>query len=250
MSDNFMMAHEQINRMIIAIGSTRTIVSYADVNGGMIMASVSKRPQQIVFMTGTGGTGKTTAVNALALRLLTRRGYRVAVFGSVMREFYALQGLKSEADYMRLSIEEKRTFEARKMPYYTGALKMFLHANKDVDVILSDRSPLDYIAYGVVTLCSGADHIAEMQLTIADALTGYPDIPIPQKIVYFPYPASWSNTAEVGDGFRDVDHVKDSAVNGVILEMLHQLGSTIPKLSLKAESLPDRLQAIEKFIDE
>lgn len=160
------------------------------------MLSLTLR-KPIIALCGTGGTGKTTVLNALA-DALQKADYPFAVFTSVSREYFALQGLAKEAEYKALELEDKSSFQAGMMQFYIKRLLEFIETHPDAKV-LCDRSIFDHFAYW--TLCGSVDWITYSHLY--EAVKSY--CAFVDRLFYFPYPSPFQASANVNDGFRDID---------------------------------------------
>jgi predicted ATPase len=157
-----------------------------------------KFDRPIIALCGTGGTGKTTVLNALTDRLRSE-GYPFEVFTSVSREFFRMQGFTKEADYKVLPLAEKAKFQYGMMKFYMQRLQTFIDANPGKK-ILCDRSIFDHFAYWAQ---SGACDLATYDAIMYNQAHFY--CRYVDKLFWFPYPAPFQGSVNVDDGFRDID---------------------------------------------
>lgn len=169
--------------------------------------------RELICFTGTGGTGKTTAMRAF---LEPRPGWLHKP--SVVREYYALRGVASEAEYLRPdwgSPEDRFEFQIGLLEYFIRTTADFLRDNPGRPVIM-DRSAFCHVAYCVYANPGAGIGQLNRALSYAEAFAAK----FRPTCVYFPYPAPWSGTAAAEDGFRRTDCGKDFAVSSMMLAVL------------------------------
>jgi hypothetical protein len=100
----------------------------------------------IVFNSGAGAVGKTSVVTR-TLELAPKYGRDVVSLPSVTRSVYAKLGIPTEKQATEMTFEQQWELQmAIQMAYY-DAIKAFITANPNADLVMIDRSPLDHIAY-------------------------------------------------------------------------------------------------------
>ena len=179
-------------------------------------------PKHLVCLSSTGGTGKTTVMDGVR-NVCKKNNLPVAFMPSVMREFYALQGMESEYDYLKLSVKEKNSFEIEKIKFYELKINEFV-GSCDEPIIVSDRSVVDFLAYGLVQLAPMQLSPTRSDITNAAMVAiGVWRAVSKVDIITLPYPTPW--VTQTNDGFRAVDMVKDEAVHACILAIIKDIES-------------------------
>lgn len=179
-------------------------------------------PKHLVCLSSTGGTGKTTVMEGVR-NVCGKNNMPVAFMPSVMREFYALQGMESEYDYLKLSVKEKNSFEIEKIKFYELKINEFV-GSCDEPIIVSDRSVVDFLAYGLVQLAPMQLSPTRSDITNAAMVAiGVWRAVSKVDIITLPYPTPW--IAQTDDGFRAIDTVKDEAVHACILNIISDVSS-------------------------
>lgn len=179
----------------------------------------------LVFLTGTGGTGKTTAAAALE----SLHGF--TGFQSVTREYYHLAGLKTEQDLLKLTEVERLNFQIDLLNFSLRRMKEFIQAKEGLIVL--DRSPTCYLAYlllhGINTL---TQEVFENLIQVVRAwflelgMHGYSPL-----VFYAPYPVPWREG--VVDSFRHVSYGKDATINAIIVWIMQQMSDVVFPYSLE-----------------
>lgn len=202
---------------------------------------------KISFLSGAGGTGKTTLLKALCevtpnlkilhLDDLVPESQVVEgawyLFPSQTRSYYATLGVKNEIEYSGLALEEaKRKFQLQIQDLYVrDTLQVIRTLARNGGNLVSERSLLDHVAYYNAEfnkplkrpqtsgeLDEGSDVIMEGFSSISTfmkELEGH-------EVRYFraPYPPPW-DLSSGEDGFRRVDMEKNIRWDQGILDIAH-----------------------------
>jgi predicted ATPase len=160
-----------------------------------------------VFLSGTGGTGKTTVLELLQKNL----GSKLTVFPSIVREFYADQGIKDQKAFRALGEYQQRNFQMTLMKFYMSRLEQ-AYAECRTPYMMSDRSIFDHIGYAI---CDCATNLRPEDFDFfEDCIARFEKLS--PRVYYVPWPPKWKTE----DSFRDVSLGKDYLHNAVLLEQL------------------------------
>jgi predicted ATPase len=163
-----------------------------------------------IALVGAGGVGKTTL-----LKLFEARGY--AIFPSVARKFYEMQGIKDETEYMRMEVYDKLDFQFAMRQYFKQTYVDFGAANPGRN-IATDRSLFDHLAYGIYGL-EGA-HSTESITSVIEECKEFSNFAY-THLVYIPYPQPWMKGISIEDGFRNTDASKNYAIAAMQYHAIH-----------------------------
>jgi AAA domain len=170
---------------------------------------------KLVCFTGAGGTGKTSLVGGLA-DLLKAHGKNVFIHQSITREFYAIRGVSSETDFLKMSPEDRHEFQMALFEYYNSKLVFFINST-DADsenYILSERSVFDHIAY---TIYGSRESITSVDIAYMNIRTR-DFLDLKPLVMYLPYPTPWDHLG--ADGFRAREVAKDTIIDALITKQL------------------------------
>lgn len=173
----------------------------ADNSGG-------SRASRFLTCVGVGGTGKTTAVEAL------QKIADVRPMPSIVRSYYASRGVASEADYLRSPPGDRFAFQVGLLDHYTATTEEFLAA-ADGAAVVADRSAFDHIAYCIYASPELSAAQLEQALSYASRFMRLRPVP-----VFFPFPVSWAMGAAAEDGFRATHVGKNFAVDAIMRRVL------------------------------
>jgi hypothetical protein len=180
----------------------------------------------MIMLSGAGGVGKTTTIDLLRSIGLFKSNPLVThtvfaermkeaypsifdgslsyeLLGSITREFYAFKGIQNEPEGLAQDEKAQYDFQIELFQFYLERTEEKLQKAEEekVDVIITDRSPLDYIAWTIYRAPKLLilDEIENMIEEATELLTNYDT-----DIVYFPYPQAWSHNegTSTTDNFR------------------------------------------------
>lgn len=143
---------------------------------------------------GAGGAGKTVTLDAV-LKQLSEKGIKAHFEPSIVRGFYAKKGVADQAAFLALPVEERRPFQIELYKYYLSHMADVVNTRDEI--VLSDRSPFDHLAFttqGVsdITLAEFAE-LRKMANDFADTYIN--------TVFFFPYPTPFSKDKDP-DNFR------------------------------------------------
>lgn len=237
--------------------------------------------RHVVFLSGVGGTGKTTFLKKLVEGTpnvhVWNRGDEVKtskdsilVIPSQTRKYYkTLQSLYqeelSEKYINSLPLDQQIRFQYQLYSFYLKDLlhflEMFAYSLPDYRIMILERSPYDHISYihsRVLQICretrqalpSAYEQNFAAEIAEVSALLS-PDWAIKRnlkfKLAYTPYPPPWapasSESDEHGeDGFRDTSSKKNKEWNNALLKCRqHFLGEVIHLDVTKESSIQEIL---------
>jgi hypothetical protein len=159
---------------------------------------------------------------------------------SIVREFYAKQGVQSEVAFLAMPLEARHTFQLDLYDYYLDALEAFVRETPQ-QVILCERSIFDHFAYtlygtGALLTKANIDHLWHgVRRFIALKPTTF----------YLPYPTPWDACGE--DGFRAREVAKDTLVDAVIAKLL-STSRTVWQGTLPFDSVDARAKYVIKQV--
>lgn len=180
-----------------------------------------------IFFCGPSGGGKTTLANALTTAL----GYHSV--GSLTRIGYALNGVKNQAEALKLPPDEYRTFQVNLLDTYLRFVDTYLRRKSENVGLIFERSYYDYIPYAFPDFRVGG--MAETDQILLSSNAQY--LHKNSVIVYVPAPPKdW----EFNDGFRapTASNTQDSVTRQLFDE---HIGN---KLVLTSYDLEDRVQEV------
>jgi predicted ATPase len=191
----------------------------------------------LITLAGSGGTGKTTVVNALKDILEDKMHFHE----SIVRTFYMLRGVKSEVNYLAMTIEDRKKFQIELVQYYISELTLACSLIQD-KIIICDRSVFDHIGY---SLYGGGSVINFEDMSILhQQITAFRKLK--PKVFYCPYPAPWTKGKKVEDEFRAVEPAKDTIIDAIIYRFIAK-NRDIWENSLAHESVSDRCKTALKL---
>ena len=188
------------------------------------MDRVNDKP--VIAFCGTGGTGKTETMQALSA-MFTEHGIKHIIQPSIVRGYYASQGLTCEADYKVLSVDKRIEFQEGLFKHFIATLDETIVNNPGVK-ILCDRSAFDHFAYRIYGGPISLDTYYDYQ----DALIAYTHNV--RLLVYFPFPVSFTQE-KATDNFRD----GSTQYNLIISSLMHRLTSQLTAYGRRIDVLDD-----------
>jgi hypothetical protein len=171
---------------------------------------MNERLPTVITLTGAGGTGKTSVVETLAARFAPGD---CEIHRSIVRDFYARHGVRTETDFLSKPPEYRRVFQMELIAYYMTALEGAVVGTK-AKVLLCERSVFDHFAYtlyGTRELCRPEDLDFLWQCVRRFQA-------LQPLTFYLPYPTPWD--AQAADGFRAREVAKDTLVDAMICKLL------------------------------
>lgn len=177
---------------------------------------------QVICLSGTGATGKTSLVE----EMLALRPDLFTFSPSIVRGFYAANGIENEIEFRKsLTTSAKRfDFQRRLMTHYLTVLSQLYFACK-TPFLLLDRALLDHGGY---TLQASGEDLTKDQYDEVMNMIYHRFLFAFQPLVYLlPFPVYWdeSNSA---DGFRHRHFAKDLAVASFIQQFAHHAEHECP----------------------
>lgn len=170
----------------------------------------------LICCAGTGGTGKTSLVNALTQRLESEgRPNFIHIIRSVVRAYYASKGLADEAAFLALSPAERYEFQLGLYSFYVDNLIKEMK-NPKAQLLLCERSIFDHYSYTVYGMETMLDD-RTMNL-LHRGIEAFCNLHV--RVLYLPYPTPWDNAVGVADGFRARQLSKDTIVDALIFKQL------------------------------
>lgn len=170
---------------------------------------------QLICLSGTGATGKTSLVNAV----VKGTPHSFQPYGSVVREYYALKGVANE----KVWVEEKRSFQER-FEFQTGFFDFYMERLTDAldkcthPFMLSERAAFDHAAYTLFGL--GDDLTKEHYFEVRSRMQPFLDLcPL---VVLMPFPVHFSEVNS-DDGFRYRHFSKDLIIDAYIRKLAYDL---------------------------
>lgn len=177
----------------------------------------------ILTCCGAGGTGKTSVVNAIRDLL----GHdTVTLHGSIVRSFYAKEGLAGETAFVAMPLADKLAFQTKFLAAYIDAFEHAAAACK-TPILLADRSIYDHIGYVTFWGALAIDEAMwtfEIEALIARFLALQP------HVVRFPMPHWWSARI-AADGFRHNSYGKEWTLDA----LMHRLVGVYHPRHLRSE---------------
>lgn len=173
----------------------------------------------VITMTGAGGSGK----SIVSRELKTFFGDRVVVAPSFTRKGYETAhtvGLRvpNEAAALAMSAEELGLFQNYLFENYIKEAREFIRLAKldsNVEAVILERSPFDYIAYIRTQVLPGFYHFPTLLKTARAFNASFNP-----WVVYFPHNSPWYQKGLTQDGMRKVDPVKDNAFDVDLVALL------------------------------
>ena len=163
---------------------------------------------RVIALSGPHGTGKTTAAFALAARLKRENGGEIGIVQEVARR----------CPYTILGAETTATHEAQ-LWMFIEHMKCEMDALRTYDLVVSDRSIIDYVAYSSVC---GFHALAAAQLALARE-----HVAVYREIRFY-------GAAEFAylkpDGTRNVDPDVQAEVQARMLELFSHLGILVKRI--------------------
>lgn len=166
---------------------------------------------KLVAFAGAGGTGKTSLAEQLVKDIHADHGIGCVQYGSIVRAFYKQIGLLNEAEYLAMSLSDRKDFTIELYAYYITELMRFVDETV-YDIVVSERSVFCHYAYTVYS-CDGVLTKGDLQM-LTLGVEQY--LSLAPATFYLPYPTPWDDYAGVADGFRDRGLVKDTIIDGLI----------------------------------
>lgn len=231
--------------------------------------------RRLVFMCGVGATGKTTFIKTLAESVPNACVWEASnthsvpegallIVPSQSRQYYKRLALQYAQDgeeitekYINaLPLDQQIRFQEQLYSMYMSDLLLFLetfvHSQKQVPVMLMERSPYDHLSYlraRVLQICretrqavpSSYEQSYQSDLRDAHSILSkewFSKRGIEVSLAYAPYPAPWSSSvddreAHADDGFRDTSSKKNAEWCNELLKCLEQFsGGSIHHLDL------------------
>lgn len=186
-------------------------------------------PRLICFC-GVGGTGKTTVAQTLLAR------HPSFLFKpSIVREFYASQGVTTEGAYLAMPPKERFRFQLNLLRYYIDSTKEAMKALDTYDVLVMDRSAHDHTAYCIY----GYPDMSQAELTEVLEIGKESQRRLRPQLVYFPFPVPWQDA--IADGFRATGVGKNYALAAIMKNITREYGA----LELPISSVDERVRLIE-----
>lgn len=195
---------------------------------------------RIIACCGAGGTGKTSVVTAIRDLLGPDT---VTLHGSIVRAFYAQEGLAGESAFVAMDLHDKLAFQFKFLKAYIAAFEQAVE-DCPTPILLADRSIYDHIAYVTYWGSLAIDESMwsfQIEALIARFLGLQP------HVVRFPMPHWWSARI-AADGFRYNSYGKEWTLDA----LMHRLVGVYHPLPLASEVLAegDARQRAKRIIDE
>jgi hypothetical protein len=196
----------------------------------------------LITLSGAGATGKTSVADRFA-EVQAVLGKKVFIQRSVVRGFYEMEGVATEATFLAKSPRDRCRFQIKLMYYYYHTLLQRLETcGGDVDFIICERALVDHFAY---TLYGSREQLStELLHEMREQLVRY--YHLMPNIFYLPYPAPWNNSPTTVDGFRAREPAKDTIVDAVIFKELMNAPSTAWIGTLEFSTIEERAQKIAR----
>lgn len=146
---------------------------------------------RVTFLSGAGGGGKTSVIQKM--REVVNE--TIGVQESITREFYAKKGVANQAGLLA-NVGGALQFQVELAAYYREHTKKFLlEAGRTYSDIYIDRSPIDHLAY--LVLSSPDLTLAIFREEQKKAIGFFRDLDyvfedLETRVAYFPYPLPWS----------------------------------------------------------
>ena len=168
---------------------------------------------QLLCYSGSGGTGKSVVLAAVS-DALAQSGVPHTIFPSVVRGYYAAQGLADQAAFKALPDDRRHQFQLGLLDYYISSLTE--HLATYPCLVICDRSPFDHYAYAIdgvhLSLVELAEIRAKASKFAVDHIGG---------IVFFPYPAPFSRDVDP-DSFRLADPSQNMKIHSLMFTALNE----------------------------
>jgi hypothetical protein len=172
---------------------------------------MTKHTKTLITFSGAGATGKTSIVE----KLHSMMPGKSAIHRSIVREFYAKQGVPSEAAFLAMPQEARYTFQLDLFDYYLTALETFVRETT-AEVVLCERSVFDHFAYTMYG--TGSLLVAKDIQILHHGIRRF--VALKPMVFYLPYPTPWDSQG--ADGFRARELAKDTLVDAMISKLLSQ----------------------------
>jgi predicted ATPase len=197
---------------------------------------MAKLNTSLVALTGSGGTGKTTTCKAFEKLYPDLSTF----MPSITREFYAKKGIANEAEFKKLSPSSALDFQFELIIAFLNETVDNLKVCK-TRILICDRSIFDHIAYIYVSMLRSGEKVYRLA-EIKKLVLSYEELnPL---IFYVPYPTPYKVSTE--DGFRDVDPIKDYAIDAIICKCT--LRSDIRTIVISGYTVEQRVSFIADTI--
>lgn len=208
-------------------------------NRRMTEMVICKRKLQVVFLSGAGGVGKTSVVEAMKFQLeatTTKANFTI----STTRKSYETCGVRDEAHCASLSTVDKIRLQNQIFTDYCENLRTEIVKAVDsgVDLLVVDRSPFDHASYMFnlipdLVLEFVARRVQEAKDAFTPATCTYYSsgviTEVEASLWFFAYPTAWAKLNTASDGFRYVLPAKNfiwsAALNTIVLDYLQQPGN-------------------------
>ena len=188
---------------------------------------------KIIFLSGSGGTGKTSVLKPICDKIGTYANgeARVETVPSPTRRAYSQANIANEQVALKDSDEEKEKLQDFIFSTYLDNLSTEVekaHRN-GVHFLLVDRSPFDYCAYQYTILPKLSVSKIKANVSTADEFLRSLSSAHTLFFFLFPYPAPWGDLG-YDDGYRDVAPAKNFVWNSTIQALTYGLqGSAIQR---------------------
>jgi hypothetical protein len=168
-------------------------------------------PKRVVFMCGPGGSGKGTVLKELKSEL----GDRVMLFPSTNRAAADKAGFSNEKEMLSLTPKDHTKVQIFIYKFYREALTKALteFRKSDAEILLTERSPIDYLAY--IDMIRDPGSLTTNELT-SHGVKNYKEVHdrnFDTFTVMLPWPVPWYGNGGTEDGFRHVDSSKESTLH-------------------------------------
>ncbi len=166
---------------------------------------------QLITLSGAGATGKTSVVEELH-RLMPDKSI---IHRSIVREFYAQEGVANETEFLGLPAGQRHEFQLALFNHYLMRIEEEARMCTR-DVMLCERSVFDHFAY---TLYGTRELLTADDLqTLWHGVRRF--MALKPRTFYLPYPTPWDKDG--ADGFRAREVAKDTLVDAMIAKLLSQ----------------------------
>lgn len=187
---------------------------------------------------GAGATGKTTLAKELLLAAPDTHYHQ-----SIVRQYYAQNGIGSEADFHTMDVDTRARFQIGLLRYYMVTLEAVLVRTTSPRVVC-DRSVFDHVAYmlfGSGEMLSQNMWDAEIEPIMTEFCSLNP------RVFHLPYPTGWPEETAV-DGFRHRVFAKDYIVDSLIRRLLAEHGTEGGRTGVRLEfdTLCSSISAVER----
>lgn len=158
---------------------------------------------KLLMLAGAGSVGKTALMNACK-EMAEARGLKVATHYSSTRDTYARHGLTNESDALK-DPEFNKEFQHEVMSDNIFNLKKKMDEFWNVDLLIADRTPYDYISYyfSVFNRDLKLETVNNKRQQCDDTMVALTQRKVDDiNIIFLPYPTSWATDTESSDGWR------------------------------------------------